>query len=70
MRCGEARVIDGTVLWEQNVESIAQSGLGRFLAWVAADRNLEVDGYASLWDLSVSVLEGFWESLWEYFDVE
>lgn len=63
-------MIDGTVLWEPTVESIAQSGLGRYLAWLAAKRNLEFDGYASLWDWSVSDLEGFWESLWEYFEVQ
>ena len=66
----EPEVIDGTLLWEPTPESIARSGLGRYLTWLAAERHIEFEDYASLWDWSVSDLEGFWESLWDYFDIK
>lgn len=44
--------------------------IGAFVDWLAEHRGLEVDDYATLWEWSVTDLDGFWSSVWEYFDVE
>jgi len=65
----EARVTDGTLLWKPTAESTAATGIARYLGWLRTEKHREFTDYASLWEWSVSDLEGFWGSLWEYFGV-
>jgi acetoacetyl-CoA synthetase len=58
----------GEVLWSPTAESIAATGLGRFLDWAARERGLTFDGYDELWRWSVRDLTGFWGAVWDYFD--
>ncbi|RVU49245.1 acetoacetate--CoA ligase [Rubrivivax rivuli] len=37
--------------------------------WLQATRGLRSDSYEALWQWSVSDLAGFWQSLWDYFDL-
>jgi acetoacetyl-CoA synthetase len=43
--------------------------IGRYLDWLAEHRGLDFTDYAALHDWSVDDLEGFWSSIWEFFDV-
>jgi acetoacetyl-CoA synthetase len=43
--------------------------IGRYLGWLAEHRGLDFTDYDALHRWSVSDLEGFWSSIWEYFDV-
>jgi acetoacetyl-CoA synthetase len=65
----ESRVTDGTLLWEPTEDSTATTGIARYLGWLRTEKHREFADYASLWEWSVSDLEGFWGSLWEYFGV-
>jgi acetoacetyl-CoA synthetase len=56
------------LLWTPGPERIASAHLTHFLGWLAA-RGRRFDSYAALWEWSVDDLEGFWGSLWEYFDI-
>ena len=40
------------------------------MRWLEAERGLSFTGYHDLWEWSVTDLEGFWGSLWDYFDVQ
>jgi acetoacetyl-CoA synthetase len=53
----------GELLWTPGEEAIANATLTRFAA--AAGH----ESYESLWRWSVEDLEGFWESVWRFFDV-
>jgi acetoacetyl-CoA synthetase len=57
------------VVWTPpgNVREI--SAVGRYLDWLETDRGHRFDGYWDLWRWSVSDLEGFWSSVWAFFDV-
>ncbi|MGH9281968.1 MAG: acetoacetate--CoA ligase, partial [Acidimicrobiales bacterium] len=44
--------------------------MGRYLSWVEQRHDLRFDGYHDLWRWSVDDLAGFWESIWDYFNVE
>jgi acetoacetyl-CoA synthetase len=59
----------GAILWEAGPERIAASGLGHYLAWLRDERGLALDDHPSLWRWSVTDLEGFWASIWDYFSV-
>jgi acetoacetyl-CoA synthetase len=41
----------------------------RYMQWLAAERGRSFDGYASLWKWSVTELEEFWASIWDFFEV-
>jgi acetoacetyl-CoA synthetase len=43
--------------------------LGRYMEWLATERGLDFQGYEDLWEWSVTDLEGFWGSIWDFFEV-
>ncbi len=43
--------------------------MGRYLSWLRVERGLEFETYEDLWSWSVDDLEGFWSSVWSFFDV-
>ena len=60
---------DAAPLWRPTQAAIDSSELTRYLHWLAATRGKTFADYAALWEWSTTDLEGFWESLWEYFDI-
>src|SRR4051794_36902763 len=47
---------------------LAETGLGSYLSWLAV-RGYAFRSYHDLWAWSVSDVEAFWTSIWEYFEV-
>ena len=43
--------------------------VGRYLDWLQRERGLEFETYDDLWQWSVDDLDGFWSSIWSFFDV-
>ncbi|GGZ25277.1 hypothetical protein GCM10010300_80910 [Streptomyces olivaceoviridis] len=46
-----------------------ESEIGRYLRWLESERQLSFPDYDSLWQWSVTDLDGFWSSIWAFFDV-
>jgi acetoacetyl-CoA synthetase len=44
--------------------------LTRYQHWLTEQRGLSFDGYDALWQWSVTDLEAFWGSIWDYFEIE
>ncbi|MBV8854676.1 MAG: acetoacetate--CoA ligase, partial [Sinobacteraceae bacterium] len=61
-------VSQGDLLWSPSPERLAAANLTHYLAWLA-NRGRHFDGYAALWRWSVEDQEGFWGSLWDYFEI-
>jgi acetoacetyl-CoA synthetase len=59
---------EGALLWTPGPARLAAARLTHYLAWLER-RGRRFDSYAALWQWSVSDLDGFWGSLWEYFDI-
>jgi acetoacetyl-CoA synthetase len=57
-------------LWDPPAALVERSRLREYMGWLAAERGLEFGTYDELWRWSVSDLEGFWSSIWEFFDVQ
>jgi acetoacetyl-CoA synthetase len=57
-------------LWTPSPDQVERTVLTRYLRWLEAERGLAFAGYHELWDWSVTDLEGFWSSLWDFFDVQ
>jgi acetoacetyl-CoA synthetase len=61
---------EGTVLWEPSPELRENSTIARYMEWLERERGLSFENYTALWEWSVTDLEGFWSSLWEFFEVQ
>ena len=57
-------------LWIPSEETIQQSNLLRYKQWLARTRNLSFATYEALWQWSTAHADDFWQSLWEYFDIQ
>ena len=60
-------VQQGSLLWEPAPEVIEAANLTHYMRWLAGKRDLHFSTYTQLWRWSVTEIEAFWESLWEYF---
>lgn len=61
--------MSGTPLWQPTPESVAETEISRYLAWLERERGLRFDGYADLRRWSCEELEAFWQTIWDYFGV-
>ena len=57
------------LLWAPSEERVQASRMTAYLDWLARERGLRFAGYEDLWRWSVEDLDGFWSSIWDYFDV-
>src|SRR3954447_14473908 len=57
---------EGKLLWEPSAEAVERARMTDYMR--SLDRGFET--YDELWRWSVDDLEGFWESLWRYCDVQ
>ncbi len=64
-----AGLAQGEVLWTPPADVAERTELGSYLAWLRRERGLDFPGYDELWQWSVTDLEGFWSSLWDYFGI-
>ncbi len=58
------------LLWKPSAERIASSRLTHYLHWLSRERQLVFRDYQELWQWSIDDIEGFWLSIWEYFEVQ
>ena len=57
------------LLWTPRPDARSTSRLGRYLDWLGTSRGLAFDDYDELQSWSVTELEDFWQSLWDYFEI-
>jgi acetoacetyl-CoA synthetase len=67
---GQAAVKEGDVLWTPSAERLAASRLADYERWLKARDGRHFVGYEELWQWSADDLDGFWSSIWEFFDVQ
>jgi acetoacetyl-CoA synthetase len=65
----EESTVEAEVLWAPTPEMVERSQLTRYLRWLAENRDLHFEDYHALWRWSVTEIEEFWGTLWEYFEV-
>jgi len=62
-------VDEGELLWTPSAQFAADSNIARYMTWLNA-RGVAVADYEALWRWSVTDIEGFWTSIWDYFKVD
>jgi acetoacetyl-CoA synthetase len=61
---------EGTLLWEPSEEFKENARISDYIAWLRGERDLSLEDYNDLWEWSVTDMEGFWASVWEYCGIE
>ncbi|TJY34714.1 acetoacetate--CoA ligase [Pontimicrobium aquaticum] len=56
-------------LWEGSKQFKEHSHLHDYKLWLATSKGLKFKNYQELWQWSVTEVEDFWESMWNYFNV-
>src|SRR5690349_3508430 len=59
----------GDVLWQPPADARDTTRVGGFLRHLERTRDLSFPDYAALWRWSVGDLPGFWQAVWEYFEI-
>ncbi len=63
-------VSEGMVLWKPSAETKSQATTTKYINWLEAKKGLSFNDYNSLWQWSVTEIEDFWQSLWEFFEIK
>src|SRR5688572_17038531 len=66
---GPEAVTEGALLWEPSEERKNRANLTAYLRWLREHRGLAFASYDELWSWSVTDLDAFWASIWEFFEV-
>lgn len=61
---------EGTKLWAPSDKLRESSNMTAYIDWLESEYGLAIEGYNELWRWSVDNVESFWESMWEYYDIE
>jgi acetoacetyl-CoA synthetase len=59
----------GDILWRPPEDLAQTTEIGRFTTWLRDHRGREFGSYEELWGWSVDDLEGFWGSIWDFFEI-
>src|SRR5699024_1883409 len=63
-------VKEGDILWEPSKTFRDNANITAYMQWLKKHKGLEFNRYDELWHWSVEELEAFWESIWEYLNVQ
>jgi acetoacetyl-CoA synthetase len=63
-------VTEGELLWTPSPARVEKSRLTAFKRWLVKERGLEFSDYEALWRWSIEDLEGFWQAIWDFFEVQ
>jgi acetoacetyl-CoA synthetase len=63
-------VSEGTLLWEPSAAVQETANLTRYMDWLENERGLAFGSYPELWHWSVTDLDAFWESIWDFFGIK
>ncbi|HKE99634.1 MAG TPA: acetoacetate--CoA ligase [Actinomycetes bacterium] len=66
---GSGAAAEPEPLWVPAPAQVERSNLARYRRWLARSRGLELGLYDELWRWSVTDLDGFWGSLWDWFPI-
>lgn len=62
-------MVEGSLLWEPSADTLREATMAHYLSWLHEKYNLNFTNYQALWRWSVTEIEAFWGSLWDYFGI-
>ncbi len=61
---------EGELLWTPSKARRERSQVLRYMQWLKEHRGLSLENYDALWRWSITDLDSFWRSIWDYFGVQ
>jgi acetoacetyl-CoA synthetase len=61
---------DLPVMWTPSPQRVQRANLTQYMSWLKERQGLAFEDYEALWRWSVTELEPFWASIWDYFGVQ
>ncbi|WP_293999663.1 acetoacetate--CoA ligase [Sphaerotilus sp.] len=61
---------EGDILWRPTPAQTEATQLAAYQHWLSRERGLRFDDYAALWQWSVSDVATFWQTIWDFFDLQ
>src|SRR6266700_6474038 len=58
------------ILWAPSEQLKQQVNMTKYMQWLADEQGLRFSEREALWEWSVTHLEDFWASIWEYFHIK
>jgi acetoacetyl-CoA synthetase len=65
----EESTLEAEVLWAPTAEMVERSQMTAYIRWLADEHDLHFEDYHALWRWSVTEVEEFWRTIWDYFHV-
>lgn len=62
-------LVEGSLVWAPSPETVGQANLTQYLSWLHENHKLHFATYQELWHWSVTAVEAFWATLWDYFGI-
>ncbi len=62
-------ITEGSILWEPTKDRIKHANITRYMNWLKEEKGLAFSDYNRLWEWSVNEIESFWQSLWEFYQI-
>ena len=63
------QVSEGALLWTPSEEDIRAANISNYMTWLSETEGLNFESYNDLWRWSITSIEDFWRSIWNYFDI-
>ena len=57
-------------LWSPSKEMLNDANIAHYIEWLKSKKGLTFQDYSELWDWSTTQPSAFWESIWQYFNVD
>jgi acetoacetyl-CoA synthetase len=64
------KVSEGELLWTPRPEFARGSNVSKYMDWLRSNRGKDFSDYDALRQWSVTDIEDFWASIWDYFKIE
>ena len=61
---------EGVLLWEPSDGFKEKARISHYMKWLKDEKDRSFEDYTELWEWSVTDLEGFWASIWEFCGVK
>ena len=57
-------------IWRPGADRIERAHVTRYADWLHETRGLDLDDYTAMWQWSVDDIESFWQSIWDFFEIQ
>jgi acetoacetyl-CoA synthetase len=62
--------VEGTLLWQPTPDLQEHSVIRAYMGWLERTKGLHFADYPALWEWSSMQIESFWESIWQFYDIQ